>query len=111
MGNVTCLCDAYTERKRQSSNILACVYVCLCVCARAYINMSRSLGKIFDALAGASALHASLQRAAQCAAPGADDVMAQCTADMVQVDGAHPQVLRMCSVLSIECVLYIMCSL
>jgi hypothetical protein len=37
--------------------------------------------------------------------------MAQCTADMVQVDGAHPQVLRMCSVLSIECVLYIMCAL
>ena len=62
--------------------------VCVCVCK----HMSRSLGKIFDALAGASALHDSLQRATQCAAPGAEAVMVQCTADLVQVDGAYPQV-------------------
>jgi hypothetical protein len=96
---------------RARTYVCVCLYMFVCVCARACKHMSRSLSKIFDALAGASALHESLKRASQFAAPADDAGMTQCTADMVQVDGAYPQVLRMWSVLSIECFLYIICSL
>ena len=52
---------------------------------------SRSLGKVFDALAEAEALH-STQHWQQHAAPSANAALVpQCTAEMVQLDGANPQ--------------------
>ena len=52
---------------------------------------SRSLGKVFDALAEAEALH-STQHWQQHAAPSANAVVVpQCTAEMVQLDGTNPE--------------------
>ena len=121
MGNVTCLCDAYTERKRQSSNILACVYVCLCVRARIHKHVQVTRQDFRRVGGGLSpACIAAACRAVRC--PGRrrchGAVHGRHGAGWWRASAGLKNVFcalyRMCSlynVLSIECVVYIICSL